>query len=268
MIHRTLTNAALVAAVSSWAVAAQAEETVVWWDFLGGGDGVRMKKLIEDFNAEHAGAVKIDATTLEWGVALLRQGADLGRGRRGARRHDLPREPHPARGQQGILDEITADDWATMGLAQADFAPATWDAVTVDGKQYAVPLDTHPIVLYYNKDLLARGGRPRRRRPARWAWTAREGFTATLQALKDAGVEFPLGSVTADGNFMFRTIYSLMCQQGGELMTDGEFLAGDNGEKLAERAGGAAGLDQRRACSRPTPTIPRPSRSSPRARRR
>jgi multiple sugar transport system substrate-binding protein len=31
---------------------------------------------------------------------------------------------------------------------------------------------------------------------------------------------------------MFRTVYSLMCQQGGELMTDGEFLAGDNAEKL------------------------------------
>jgi multiple sugar transport system substrate-binding protein len=41
-----------------------------------------------------------------------------------------------------------------------------------------------------------------------------------------------MASVTADGNFMFRTIYSLMGQQDGELMTDGEFLAGDNGEKL------------------------------------
>ena len=31
---------------------ARAEETVVWWDFLGGGDGARMKKLIEDFNTD------------------------------------------------------------------------------------------------------------------------------------------------------------------------------------------------------------------------
>ena len=61
---------------------------------------------------------------------------------------------------------------------------------------------------------------------------SKDDFTATLQKLKDAGVEFPLGSVTADGNFMFRTIYSLMCQQDGELMTGDEFLAGDNGEKL------------------------------------
>ena len=52
---------------------------------------------------------------------------------------------------QDILEEITADDMSKMGLSASDFAPATWDAVTVDGKQYAVPLDTHPIVLYYNR---------------------------------------------------------------------------------------------------------------------
>lgn len=61
---------------------------------------------------------------------------------------------------------------------------------------------------------------------------SRENFTATLKALKAAGVKFPLGSVTADGNFMFRTVYSFMGQQDGELMTDGEFLAGDSAKKL------------------------------------
>jgi multiple sugar transport system substrate-binding protein len=94
-----------------------------------------------------------------------------------------------------------------------------------------VPFDTHPIVLYYNKDILAEAGLlTEDGLPV--GLESGEAFTATLQALKDAGVEFPMASVTADGNFMFRTIYSLMGQQDGELMTDGEFLAGDNGEKL------------------------------------
>jgi multiple sugar transport system substrate-binding protein len=53
---------AAVMATIGFAGVAHAEETVVWWDFLGGGDGVRMKKLIEDFNAAHAGQIKIDAT--------------------------------------------------------------------------------------------------------------------------------------------------------------------------------------------------------------
>lgn len=231
-MHRTLTKAVLVAAIGSWAVAAQAEETVVWWDFLSGGDGVRMKKLIEDFNTEHAGSVKIDATTLEWGVpfyAKVQTSAAVGEAPDVMTYHA---SRIPLAVSQGILDEITADDWSKLGLGEADFAPATWNAVTVDGKQYAVPLDTHPIVLYYNKDLLREAGvlgedgKPK-------GLDSKDAFTATLQALKDAGVEFPLGSVTADGNFMYRTIYSLVCQQGGELLTGDEFLAGDNGEKLA-----------------------------------
>lgn len=229
-VHGML-KAALIASIG-FAGVAKAEETVVWWDFLGGGDGVRMKKLIEDFNAAHAGQIKIDATTLEWGTpfyAKVQTSAAVGEAPDIMTYHA---SRIPLAVEQGVLQELTADDFTAMGIGQADFAPATWDAVTIDAKQYAVPLDTHPIVLYYNKDLLAAAGMlddnglPK-------GMDSREGFTATLQALKDNGVTYPLGSVTADGNFMFRTIYSLVGQQGGELMTNGEFLAGDNGEKLA-----------------------------------
>jgi multiple sugar transport system substrate-binding protein len=226
-----MTRAVIMATTAIWTAAAYAEETVVWWDFLGGGDGVRMKKLIEDFNAEHAGSIRIDGTTLDWGVPFyskVQTSAAVGEAPDVMTYHA---SRIPLAVSQGILDEITAADWTAMGLGEADFASATWDAVTIDGKQYAVPLDTHPIVLYFNKDLLRAAGvlgddgKP-------MGLDSREGFTATLQALKDSGVQFPLGSVTADGNFMFRTVYSLMCQQGGELQTGDEFLVGDNGEKL------------------------------------
>ena len=213
-----------------------AEETVVWWDFLGGGDGVRMKQLIDDFNAAHAGDITIDATTLEWGVPFyskVQTSAAVGEAPDIMTYHA---SRIPLAVKQGILQELTSDDWAAMGLGQDDYADATWDAVTIEGKQYAVPLDTHPIVLYYNKDLLAEAGLLNDDGTP-MGMDSRENFTATLQGLKDAGVTFPLGSVTADGNFMFRTIYSLMGQQDGELMTDGEFLAGDNGEKLANALG-------------------------------
>ena len=40
---------------------------VVWWDFLGGGDGIRMKAMIAEFNAEHPN-INVTSTTLEWGV--------------------------------------------------------------------------------------------------------------------------------------------------------------------------------------------------------
>ena len=221
----------LVLATGLMTSAAHAQETVVWWDFLAGGDGVRMKQLISDFNAAHQGEIKIDATTLEWGTPFyskVQTSAAVGEAPDVMTYHA---SRIPLAVKQGILQEITPDDWKAMGLGKDDYAAATWDAVTVDGKQYAVPLDTHPIVLYYNKDLLAKAGvlgddgKPK-------GMDSREGFEATLQALKDSGVKFPLGSVTADGNFMFRTIYSFMGQQDGELMTGNEFLAGDNAEKL------------------------------------
>ena len=68
MNFRRMMAIAVVAAGGIWAVGAQAEETVMWWDFLGGGDGVRMKQMIADFNAAHTGKIKIDSTTLEWGT--------------------------------------------------------------------------------------------------------------------------------------------------------------------------------------------------------
>lgn len=228
---RSLLATVLVAAGGLWAGAAHSEETVVWWDFLGGGDGVRMKQMIADFNAAHAGKVKIDATTLEWGLpfyAKVQTSAAVGEAPDVMTYHA---SRIPLALTQGLLDEITPDDWSKMGISSSDFASATWDAVSSDGKQYAVPLDTHPIVLYYNRDLLKKAGMLGDDGKPKGMGSGAD-FTATLKALKDSGVEFPLGSVTANGDFMFRTIYSFMCQQGGELQTGDEFLAGDNPQKL------------------------------------
>ena len=233
LLFKTIGAVALAGIAATNAVA---QENVVWWDFLGGGDGVRMKQLISEFNAEHEGEIAIDATTLEWGVPFytkVQTSVAVGEAPDIMTYHA---SRIPLAVDQNLLSEITADDWAAMGLTQDDYAEATWDAISVDGKQYAVPLDTHPIVLYYNKDALAAAGRLNDDGTP-MGMDSREGFTETLQALKDSGVSFPLGSVTADGNFMFRTIYSLMGQQDGELMTDGEFLAGDNADKLANALG-------------------------------
>ncbi len=209
-----------------------AQESVVWWDFLSGGDGVRMKQLLSDFNAEYDGEISIDATTLEWGVPYytkVQTSVAVGEAPDIMTYHA---SRIPLGVETGVLDEITSSDWSEMGLDKSSFASDIWNAVNIDGKTYGVPFDTHPIVLYYNKDILGAhdlldsNGLPK-------GLDSHEGFVETLKKLKDSGsVQFPLGSTTADGNFIFRTIYSFMGQQGGELITNGEFLAGDNKEKL------------------------------------
>jgi multiple sugar transport system substrate-binding protein len=228
-------KAAVMAAVM-FGTGAQAMETVVWWDFLGGGDGVRMKKLIEDFNAEHKDGIEIQATTLDWGVPFyskVQTSAAVGEGPDMMTYHA---SRIPLAVSQESLTEITAEDMATMGLSADSFAPATWEAVQVDGKQYAVPFDTHPIVLYYNKDLLEKSGLigadglPT-------GLTGLENFNAALAKLKADGNEWSIAQVTADGNFAFRTVYSLLCQQDGQIGNDGDWFPGDSADKLATSIG-------------------------------
>jgi multiple sugar transport system substrate-binding protein len=203
----------------------------VWWDFLGGGDGARMKKLIEDFNAANAGQIEIQATTLDWGVPFytkVQTSAAVGEGPDVMTYHT---SRIPLAVSQNVLAEITADDWAAMGLGESDFAPAIWEAVNADGMQYAVPLDTHPIVLYYNKDKLAAAGligddgKPT-------GLDGIENFAAAMQKIQDGGTTWGLSTFNAAGDFQFRTIYSLLCQQDGEMLTGDVWLDGDNLDKL------------------------------------
>ena len=139
--------------------AARAEDTIVWWDFLSGGDGVRMKAMLEEFNKEHAGKVKIDATTSEWGTPFytkVQTAAATGQGPDVMTYHE---SRMPLGVSEGVLSPLTPEELAAAGIKASDFSPANWKAAQgPDGKQYAVPLDIHSIILYYNKDLLKKAG--------------------------------------------------------------------------------------------------------------
>ena len=231
MTSRTNMMALAAAALLTTSVSANAQETVIWWDFLSGGDGVRMRTLIEEFNAEHAGKIAIEPTTLEWGVpyySKVQTATVVGEGPDMMTYHT---SRIPLAVENGILDPVTAEDMAAMGLDESDFAPAVWEAIHFDGAQYAVPFDTHPIVLYYNKEkleaagLIGEDGLP-------MGLDGIENFNAALQKLQDGGTTWAMSTFTAGGNFQFRTIYSLLGQQDGEMLTDGEWLAGGNYDKL------------------------------------
>ena len=231
MIAKTM-KAALVASALMVTGAHAQQVDVTWWDFLGGGDGVRMKSLITDFNKEHAGQIQINATTLDWGIPFytkVQTSAAVGEGPDIMTYHA---SRIPLAVSQGTLAEITADDMATMGLSADTFAPATWEAVQVEGKQYAVPFDTHPIVLYYNKDKLAAAGLiGDNGLPA--GLDGIENFSAAMTKLQAGGTKWGMAVTTADGGFAFRLIYSYLCQQDGSLGSDGAWLPGDSPEKLA-----------------------------------
>src|ERR1700722_4043529 len=220
VLYATLATMALSVGV------ARAEDTIVWWDFLSGGGGVRMKAMLDEFNKEHAGKVKIDATTFEWGVPFyskvqtstaVRQGPDV-------------RTYHEARMPLGIstgaVSVITPEELAASDIKPSDFGPANWKAAQgTDGKQYGVPLDIHSVILYYNKDLLKKAGllgedgKPK-------GLDGVSNWDAALAKLTTKDVAAL--SVPGDNASGWRVFYTLFNQQGGEFLTGDKFLDGDN----------------------------------------
>lgn len=107
---------------------AQAQEQIEWWDFLGGGDGVPMKTLLDQFNTEHEGSIHINATTLEWGVPFytkVQTAAAVGEGPDIMTYH---LSPLPLGLESGALSPITPEELAAAGLHPEDYAPANWNA--------------------------------------------------------------------------------------------------------------------------------------------
>lgn len=214
------------------ALPALAKQDIVWWDFLSGGDGVRMKALIDAFNKEHPD-IQVKGTTLEWGVPFytkVRTASAVGEGPDVMTYH-LSRAPLAL--QEKVLSEITDKDLENAGLKKDDFFSAPFEAATHDGKLYAVPFDIHALILYYNADLLK--GSPYIDADGKLTGIkTMDDFEKALAWAKENGVETPVTYQSGGEAGVWRVFYTLFSQQGGELVTNGEVLAGDNAEKAAK----------------------------------
>ncbi|WP_305967757.1 MULTISPECIES: extracellular solute-binding protein [unclassified Mameliella] len=209
---------------------AWAQVEVEWWDFLAGGDGVRMKALIDQFNAEHPD-IQISGTTLEWGLPFytkVRTAVAVGQGPDIMTYH-LSRLPLAL--EEDVLSPISDADLETAGLSKDDFFEASITAAsTDDGQLMAVPFDIHAVVVHYNRTALD-GTK----------WLDADGnltgissiaeMTELLTWAKEEGFSDPLSFQSEGGGGTWRMFYTLLRQQGGEMLTDGEVLAGDNMDK-------------------------------------
>lgn len=224
---KLMTASALAMGLASPALA---QTEVEWWDFLGGGDGVRMKTLISQFNKENPD-IQIKATTLEWGLPFytkVRTSVAVGQGPDIMTYH-LSRLPLAL--EEDVLSPITSADLETADLSADDFFEASIAAAsTDDGQLMAIPFDIHAIVAYYNRSALE---------GTEWldedgnltGLSSIEDMTALLTWAKENGFSDPLSFQSEGGGGTWRVFYTLLRQQGGEMLTDGEVLAGDNFDK-------------------------------------
>lgn len=226
MPHPTLRSMLALALAAGVALGTQAraQTTIVYWDLLGGGDGARMQQLVDGFNKSQT-AYKIQRTTLAWGVPYytkLRTSSAVGQGPDLAILH-LSRLSGWA--QAKIVRPIAPSDLSSVGLKSANFFPKLWAASTYNAQTYAVPLDTHPMVLYYNKDILKKAGlldESGQPKPI----SSMADFNAALAAIKKVGslgVSFENGP---NSYMPWRIWLALIAQQGGSILKDNKLTYG------------------------------------------
>ncbi|MBD8533230.1 extracellular solute-binding protein [Massilia sp. CFBP 13647] len=193
-----------------------------------------MRALIDDFNASQPG-VRVVSTTLKWGEPFytkLITSAVVGAGPDIATVH-LSRLPNLAGG--GVLRPISAPELAAAGLKGSDYFPRQWEKSHYGGANYAIPLDLHPLVLYYNKNLAGQAGlldgvgtlKP---------IVGYEALTAAFKGVRARTGKAGLAMESGQGSYaIWRLWLSLLAQRKAPLIENGRFAYGRAGvEELAK----------------------------------
>lgn len=192
--------------------------TVQFWNLFGGGDGVRMQEMLQTF--ENAQERPLTAVTLEWGNPYYTK---LSLATVGGRPPDvavshLSRVPTLV--EAGQLQALDPAAMADHDMAAEDFEPVAWDKATFGDATYAVPLDTHPFVLFYNTDICKKAGLL----DADDQLVPMDGPDAFIEALGKAkevtgtwGGVCAVNDETATNWRIFQSLYS---QLGGEVIAD------------------------------------------------
>lgn len=156
-------------------------QAVVMWSPLTGPDGKFMTDLAARFTSENGMGITVTHLPQPEYTAKLQAAAAAG---------NLPEmsiiryEDLAELVIRGVAKPWTPEVTAAIGDVQADFPADLWAAGEYDGQRYLLPLDVHPMVLYYNKDMFQAAGLPM---PGATPMT-KEQFETAVETLNKDGV--------------------------------------------------------------------------------
>ena len=190
-----------------------------FWNLFGGGDGVRMTQMLDTFRAANPG-ISLSAITLAWGNPYYTK---LSLATVGDKPPDVA-VSHLTRMKNlvasDLLEELRPEDLARHGITADQFTPRAWQAGLVEGRAYAIPIDTHPFVMFYNTDICGKAGLldPS---GALTPLDTPEKFTDAMRRAKEASGGYGgVVSINNDTSTPWRMFQSLYSQLGGETLAD------------------------------------------------
>lgn len=199
----------------------QAKTDILFWSPFSGADGPFMKKIVDKYNSSQD-QYKVNFVIqpngeyykqLDVALSTAKERPDL------MIMHVDNVPTYVDKDQLLALDDIAS----SSGISKEDYAEAPVEYATIDGKWYTIPLDIHPVIMYYNKDLFEKAG-------ISSAPTNRAEFEDAVAKLtdKDKGVYGYVLPTLWPQQFIFP---SLVWQNGGELW-DGSDVAYNSPEAV------------------------------------
>jgi multiple sugar transport system substrate-binding protein len=127
-----------------------------FWNGFTGPDGRTMLELVQRFNEENPD-VHVIMQRMGWGTYYNKLFV-AGLGGRGPEVFIIHTDTMARFGWAGFLRPVDDLVGGEGQIDPADFDPNVWEAVFLNGRPYAVPLDIHPQGMYYNRSLFRQAG--------------------------------------------------------------------------------------------------------------
>ncbi|PLT31050.1 ABC transporter substrate-binding protein [Peribacillus deserti] len=190
------------------------KDKITYWAPFSGADGPRMKNIVANYNKSQD-KYEVDLQivpqtdyykTVDLAFSGQKSAPDL---------MIMHTDQLTNYAEKNLLKDMT-DTIEKNGVKAEDYSDTAWQAGSIGGKQYSIPLDIHPLVLYYNKDMFKAAGLDPEKAP-----TNREEFVAAAKKLTDESKK-QYGFVVPTlwpNQFIYPTVFF---QNGGELMKDGK----------------------------------------------
>lgn len=128
--------------------------TIEFWNGHTGPDGEVMAKLVKQFEEEHSD-IKVNIQQLPWGE-LFTKAQLAANSNSGPDVVSLPMDRMLI--YKDSLFKPIDDLVESSSINPERFDDDLWKATFFDDKQYAVPIDVHPYLLYYRPDLVEKAG--------------------------------------------------------------------------------------------------------------
>jgi len=179
-------------------------QQINFWNGWSGPDGKFAQTLVDQFNSANAQGIQVKMTVQPFTQYYDKLNAAAASG-------SLPEiaqihlDNVATQAARGTIRPVPQEVQDIIGVSGDDFPEAVWAAGEYKGERYSIPIDIHPLVMFYNQEMLSAAG-------INAAPTNKDEFEKAVQGMTKDG---NMGWAVTTGFPLMQMFQTLLHQYGG-----------------------------------------------------